>query len=566
MKFELLPNEIFVECFQYLNAPDIFNSFDRLNYHFHTLIRNSPLHLNFQQFKKSLFNEFCQTILTNPEIKQNIISLQLSNESTCGQIQSFLSLISLNEFIHLRSLSLIDINDENDEQLLSMLSLLSNLDCFSCTCSEYKTLKIISVLTKSKIRMLTVPQFNFNSTSVYKTMSITSLTISNCDLSDLCQLFKYTPMLKYLKCEHFYNSQITDDELNFTNTNIVYLQKLIIDSSSAKFQVLELLLKRISNLKIFSIFAPNVLELIDANRWQHLIESSLPYLHTFNFNFGYYAHHSYNEKLIKFQQFQTDFWHKQHHWYTNYEIEGFTALIYTLPYVWNEYTLTSTMNRYNNSLISYSNEFDNVKNLFLCTKAIKNNSPCFFRNIQSLILINECDFYGVVDKYKLQVKQIEYLNMIVNVSSIKHLKIAGECYVTSSILLEILKNIPNISSLTTDKQILITFLDNQQLCEYLNMKIKRLDISIDWSDSYIQSNKIDFFCKIFSNLEQLQCYIENLDDLLLILTKCSKLSMIKILKINKQIYTWIQNNAPILNVYIDFTLDDYESDDDMENI
>ncbi|CAF2875604.1 unnamed protein product [Rotaria sp. Silwood2] len=39
-----------------------------------------------------------------------------------------------------------------------------------------------------------------------------------------------------------------------------------------------------------------------------------------------------------------------------------------------------------------------------------------------------------------------------------------------------------------------------------------------------------------------------------------------ILKINKQIYTWIQNNAPILNVYIDFTLDDYESDDDMENI
>ena len=51
MKFELLPNEIFIECCQYLNAPDIFNSFDRLNYRFHTLIRTIPLHLNFQQLK-----------------------------------------------------------------------------------------------------------------------------------------------------------------------------------------------------------------------------------------------------------------------------------------------------------------------------------------------------------------------------------------------------------------------------------------------------------------------------------------------------------------------------------
>ena len=87
MKFELLPNEIFIECFQYLNAPDIFYSFDQLNYRFHTLIRNIPLHLNFQQLKKSIFNQFCQIILSNPEIKQNIISLKLSNKGTRGQIQ-----------------------------------------------------------------------------------------------------------------------------------------------------------------------------------------------------------------------------------------------------------------------------------------------------------------------------------------------------------------------------------------------------------------------------------------------------------------------------------------------
>jgi hypothetical protein len=53
MKFELLPNEIFLECFQYLNAPDTFHSFDQLNYRFYTLIRNIyPLYLDFQQMKK----------------------------------------------------------------------------------------------------------------------------------------------------------------------------------------------------------------------------------------------------------------------------------------------------------------------------------------------------------------------------------------------------------------------------------------------------------------------------------------------------------------------------------
>jgi hypothetical protein len=113
MKFELLPDEIIIESFRYLNAPYMFYSFDRLNYRFYSVIRNSPLRLNFEQLKKFQFNDFCQSILSNPEIKQNIISLQLSNIGTSGQIQSFLSLFPLNEFINLRLLSLIDMQCDN---------------------------------------------------------------------------------------------------------------------------------------------------------------------------------------------------------------------------------------------------------------------------------------------------------------------------------------------------------------------------------------------------------------------------------------------------------------------
>ena len=56
MKFELLPNEIIIECLQYLNGPDIFYSFDQLNYRFSTLIRNISLHFDYQQLKRVTYN------------------------------------------------------------------------------------------------------------------------------------------------------------------------------------------------------------------------------------------------------------------------------------------------------------------------------------------------------------------------------------------------------------------------------------------------------------------------------------------------------------------------------
>ena len=69
MKFELLPNEMFIAFFQYLNTPDIIYSFDQLNYRFYKLIRNISLYLNFQQLNKSSINNFCQIILSNNIVK-----------------------------------------------------------------------------------------------------------------------------------------------------------------------------------------------------------------------------------------------------------------------------------------------------------------------------------------------------------------------------------------------------------------------------------------------------------------------------------------------------------------
>ena len=107
MKLEFLPNEILFECFQYLNAVYIFHSFDQLNYRFNKLIRSIPLHLDFQNIHKLLFDQFCKQILSNPKIKAQVYSLHLSNDrSVCNKIHAFLSFLSLDQFPQLRSLTL----------------------------------------------------------------------------------------------------------------------------------------------------------------------------------------------------------------------------------------------------------------------------------------------------------------------------------------------------------------------------------------------------------------------------------------------------------------------------
>lgn len=227
MTFELLPNEIIINSFEYLNAPDLFNAFDGLNYRFQRLIQNIPLRLDFQGVRKRTFDQFCKRMLSNPEIKNHIYSLKLSDEiSTCGQINAFLSLFSLNEFSHLRSLTLIKDEQNETKRLESTLSSLSNL-CYFRYDSRNINDTILSTLPLSNLRKLDVRDLSACTLLAQKLALITHLTVSTCVLYDLNKFFKYAPMLKYLKVANIhrkYNS--SSNELNLTNLQAVSLTHL----------------------------------------------------------------------------------------------------------------------------------------------------------------------------------------------------------------------------------------------------------------------------------------------------------------------------------------------------
>jgi hypothetical protein len=203
--------------------------------------------------------------------------------------------------------------------------------------------------------------------------------MNNCVIEDLFELFQYTLILKYFKVQYFHHSNIEDYVID---TNIISLKQFIINDSQIKnFQIIEILLNRMIHLKFFSISSSQI-QMINAHRWQNLIEHSLQHLHRFQFCFDYvdkdddYADSDridedddFTEKMLKrLEEFQTNFWH-EHHWFINYEINCVRALIYTIPYIRQEYQLVSRTNKFITNL-NDEKVFDNVRHLTLSEQAI----------------------------------------------------------------------------------------------------------------------------------------------------------------------------------------------------
>ena len=568
MKFESLPNEMIIECFEYLNGPDIFYSFDQLNYRFYTLIRSIRLHVNFQTVRKLIFMKFCQETLSDPDIKHQIISLNLLNDPRFGQVGIFLSYFSFIEFPHLQSLTLVgNIDPKTIEQIISTLPSLEYLCSFDMLNSASLNSQQLLDLSKLKLQILSLPNLSYDLRFLDQAVTITSLRVASYYVESLYKLFEWIPMLKYLDIKKL----IISDGRNSTVQPpkiAIYLKQLTIDIylnrvlrgstdyESFFFVNLEILLKRTPNLEVLTVSAKDNYDIIAADRWQNTITSSLYHLDIFQFYFSFNICAGYgNINLDKFQLFQTDFWHTQNRWYTNYEVNNDSAFIYTVPYILNKYRLTSNRNNYWSPFVS-SDIFSNVRRLelpiYIITK-IK-NSQHYFRNVESLELTNIYDPTGGTSnsKFTLEIEHITSLKTIINLSNIKHLNIWYNAGLKSSfVLLEILKEAPQLSLLHLETGTLMSFLRNDELCEYLNKMIKRLKINTNRNNNMNKFGDIGLFCKTFTNLEYLSCWIDSSENLLFILRKLSKLSEIKFYyesgTFPQGTHLWLAQNALKLN-------------------
>jgi hypothetical protein len=211
-----------------------------------------------------------------------------------------------------------------------------------------------------------------------------------------------------------------------------------------------------------------------------------------------------------------------------HEFHDGLALIYTVPYVWNNYELMLQTVKPCNSLINNLNIFDNVTDLVVQTRGISDDFQYYFSNVKSLKLTSQTTFLRAPVDFELRMEHIIWLKRIMNFSKLKQLNFWGGFPIESSALLQILKEAPQLSLLYIERPVLLSTLDNNELREYLNQMIYELCIHQYGKEQYMKSNELDLVCKTFSNVEQLECCIDKSDDFLFILDHMSKLINIKV--------------------------------------
>jgi hypothetical protein len=485
------------------------------------------------------------------QIKNQIKSLKLSKKNQFNAVTHFFSFVSLNELTELQALTLIDLDTETADRISSTLPLLNKLKCFRIAKSSFISGSVLTSLPTSTIQTLSLQDLP----PTHPFMSLVNLTVSSCSVEDLCVFFTYSPMLQYLRIEHTrrYSSLFANNQRS-TDDHALHLKRLVINNFEGEFNSLETFLKRTPNLKSLMISSNGAKELVDACRWQHLITTALPLLNVFKFKFDIKLENENNSIVDKFYQFQTDFWHQQHHWYTEYVLNKDEGHIYTVPYISNEYEITQYTKRHCNELSNNMKTFANVTDLTLSLDVINEVGEYYFSNVKSLRLANG-DIFN--DSFE-ETKDIQYLKRIVNLCSITHLELSSECRWNSpSVMLQLLKEALHLSSLKIDKKNLMKMFDNHELCNYLTKMIKKLDISTSgFNNDTIDYSETKKLCQIFSNLEEFQCDVGRSDNLEIILNELSKLLHITMFSYRTPYtesgYDWLEKHKSELDLYIFF--------------
>ncbi|CAF1051607.1 unnamed protein product [Adineta steineri] len=326
MNFELLPNEIFLDLFDYFNGMDLLHTFYNLNFRFNFLLYKQfrKYKFDFNCISKRNFDLICQHHLSF--IADRIITLCLCNsEDTPEQINVFLSYIpSFKQFIGLRALSIGYIHSY--EILLKILD-----EChYLCNLTSLQLYYWTFPIDENNLQIIidkiwSLPKLNYcnfgitsNESSVLFTPTKISLTLENVvvygiyfNFNEINQLFKCTPCLKHLSISI---ASVFQD--NFILSSLLTLTHLNIQISNKSEDRLIKIFQNTPNLYRLEI---NLFEdLINGHQWEQIIRKYLTNLKVFQltmYDMISISTYVQEEADNLFDSFRSSFWIDEHRWF-----------------------------------------------------------------------------------------------------------------------------------------------------------------------------------------------------------------------------------------------------------
>lgn len=347
---ERLPNELLLEVFEYLDAAQLLRAFLGLNRRFNNILFNEfyQYRVNFRFIDKYISRPFVQECF--PLIIKRIISLQLSDnkEERPRQTDLFFSLnLQLNQFIHLRSLSLCHIDHDvtmrklmNDCRQLPHLTHLKVIKCHSTYMCSLDFSNIAWSLLKLTHCRFQMDDNSFHvPTIVSLTLKYVSISCESWGLNEIRNLLLHTPHLQHL---HVPLNKFNDDDHHHQTlscaTSITILKLSDVRSSHTMINILQAM----PNLTDLKVDAKRVD--CDGYRWEDIIDTHLPNLKVFHLRMriellGEKNNEEHVDQLI--DTFRSQFWLEKHQWFVrcHYKSERrhMAVLLYTLPYAFIDF-------------------------------------------------------------------------------------------------------------------------------------------------------------------------------------------------------------------------------------
>ena len=348
MALESLPNEIFLDLFDFLSGIELLRTFYGLNARLDSLLHDKfpTCSFQFDFLSKRDFDRICQHHL--PRIDGYMRNICLSeHDDTPRQCDLFLAYVpSFYRFSHLQSLTLSHVRSY---QTLSKfinecrsLPNLTQLNLSSCYLQDYHIdlqsmidcIWSFSNLTHCNIGIGIKGQSLFCvPTTISSSLESVAIERMQVQLNQVSQLYECTPGLKYLSIS--VPSFVDNDYVPSTLSTLIDLNiRSFFTCDAARIGTF---LQNTPNLSRLSVELSS--ELVNGNQWEDIIRHSLPKLEVLRlkmkmtFSLGQDISQRANALI---DSFQSAFWIDEHRWFVRCLVSERTIYLHTLSESYEE--------------------------------------------------------------------------------------------------------------------------------------------------------------------------------------------------------------------------------------
>ncbi|CAF1551502.1 unnamed protein product, partial [Adineta steineri] len=322
----------------------IYDSFSKLNKRFENLLLYStfPLKMNIPSLSKSTFERYYNEIIMSN--KHRIRSLHLSDPFTIELFFYINDNISI--YSKLETLILPYVDSQYLKNLLQRLASLPKLSSLSIFIGDelykeyiYHLIFQLPVLKSCKISLHKDTYFTSIPRCTVTPSPIENLIINGrCDYNAFDAILSYVPQLRCLSINNL--CRFTNQGTSLFKTILHKLTNVSLTMNHIHFDHIEPLFKKSFNhVKILQISSSgDRTYLLDADRWERLIVSYMPYLHIFNFEhkskiLSYDVDENIYQPLL--DKFSSPFWCQRQWFFThesNCEVHSHGIFYSTGPY------------------------------------------------------------------------------------------------------------------------------------------------------------------------------------------------------------------------------------------